>query len=163
MQSRFAPRSSMHIPEASSIATSNRPISCSTPTVRFASPTSAWPGCSKVPMLHAAEVEGTGPFMAPEQISRSWGHIDTQTDVYGLGAVLFTLLTGRPPWPGRRLNEILADVTSATPVIAPAQLRAEIPESLSAICQRCLSKTPEHRYASIEDVRSALSQLKLEG
>ena len=66
----------------------------------------------------AAEVEGTGPFMAPEQVSRAWGNIDVRTDVYGVGAVLFTLLTGRPPWIGQRLPDILADVTGPLPAIA---------------------------------------------
>ena len=64
----------------------------------------------------AAEVEGTAPFMAPEQASPIWGPIDHRTDVYGIGAVLFTLLTGRPPFVGRRLPDVLAQVVSATPV-----------------------------------------------
>ena len=107
----------------------------------------------------AGEVEGTGPFMAPEQVSRSWGEIDARTDVYGVGAILFTLLTGRPPWPGKRLPEILSDVTSSTPVIAPARIRPELPESLSAICERCLAKVPDDRYPSLQEVRSALTEL----
>src|SRR5205823_13214835 len=57
-----------------------------------------------------AEVEGTAPFMAPEQASRYWGPIGVRTDVYGLGAVLYSLLTGRPPYIARRLPDILADV-----------------------------------------------------
>ena len=108
----------------------------------------------------AAEVEGTGPFMAPEQISRAWGAIDTRTDVYGAGAVLFTLLTGRPPWIGRRLPDILADVTSATPVIAPGQIRPELPESLSDLCRKCQNaEAPNDRYSTLGDVRSALTKL----
>jgi serine/threonine protein kinase len=107
----------------------------------------------------AAEIEGTGPFMAPEQVSRAWGNIDVRTDVYGAGAVLFTLLTGRPPWIGQRLPDILADVTSAAPVTAPIEIRAELPESLSELCRKCLSKTPEDRYQTVRALRLALTAL----
>jgi eukaryotic-like serine/threonine-protein kinase len=112
-------------------------------------------------MPQANEVEGTGPFMAPEQVSRSWGALSPRTDVYGVGAVLFTVLTGRPPWPGRRLPDILADVTSSTPVIAPERIRPELPQSLSEICRRCLAKAPDDRYASLEDVQAALTRLTI--
>jgi serine/threonine protein kinase len=107
----------------------------------------------------AAEVEGTGPFMAPEQISHVWGNIDTRTDVYGVGAVLFTLLTGRPPWIRPSLAEILADVTSTIPVIAPDRIRAEIPQSVNELCRKCLSKPPEGRYQSVQDLRLALTHI----
>jgi serine/threonine protein kinase len=109
----------------------------------------------------AAKIEGTGPFMAPEQVLRSWGSIDVHTDVYGVGAVLFTLLAGRPPWPGRRLAEILADVTSTRPVIPLDRLRPDLPPPLSEICGRCLAKPPGQRYRGPNDVRSALAQLAL--
>ena len=109
----------------------------------------------------AAEVEGTGPFMAPEQVSRSWGTIGTRTDVYGVGAVLFTLLTGRPPWPGRRLHDVLAQVTSSTPVIARCKSVSRFRVSLSEICCKCLSKAAEDRYGSLQELRSALTQLTL--
>ena len=81
-----------------------------------------------------------------------------RTDVYGVGAVLFTLLTRRPPWPGRTLESILADVTSRVPVIAPAQIRPEVPESVSEVCRKCLSKSPAERYPVLQDVRSALAE-----
>jgi eukaryotic-like serine/threonine-protein kinase len=105
------------------------------------------------------EIEGTAPFMAPEQASRYWGRIDVRTDVYGVGAVLFTLLTGRPPWIGRRLPDILADVISASPAAAPTSLRPDLPESISDLCRKCLSKAPEERYQTIQEVRSALIEI----
>jgi tRNA A-37 threonylcarbamoyl transferase component Bud32 len=106
-----------------------------------------------------AEIEGTAPFMAPEQASRSWGPIGIRTDVYGIGAVLFALLTGRPPWVGRRLPDILADVISAAPVIPPASLRADLPKPISDLCRKCLSKAPEDRYATVQEVSIVLKGL----
>jgi eukaryotic-like serine/threonine-protein kinase len=106
----------------------------------------------------AAEVEGTAPFMAPEQASRCWGPIDRRTDVYGVGAVLFALLTGRPPVVGRRLPDVLAEVISATPVIAPACLRPGLSESVAALCRKCLAKRPEARFQTVHEVRASLSK-----
>jgi eukaryotic-like serine/threonine-protein kinase len=106
-----------------------------------------------------AEIEGTAPFMAPEQASRCWGEIDARTDVYGIGAVLFTLLTGRAPWVGRRLPDVLADVISAAPVIAPTSLRPDLPIPLSDLCGKCLSKAPKDRYPTVRDLRLALTGL----
>jgi eukaryotic-like serine/threonine-protein kinase len=105
------------------------------------------------------EVEGTAPYMAPEQASGYWGQVDVRTDVYGVGAVLFTLLTGRPPWVGRRLPDILADVISAAPVIPPTDLRPDLPEAISNVCRKCLSKAQESRYLTVQQVRSALTEL----
>jgi eukaryotic-like serine/threonine-protein kinase len=110
-------------------------------------------------MHWTAEVEGTAPFMAPEQASRLWGQIDTRTDIYGIGAVLYTLLTGGPPWLGRRLPDILADVISAVPVIAPNSFRPDLPEPVSDLCGKCLSKAQADRYQTVHDVRSALTKL----
>lgn len=97
--------------------------------------------------------------MAPEQASRVWGEIGVRADVHGIGAVLYTLLTGRPPWVGRRLPDILADVISAAPVISPTTLRPDLPAPLSDLCRRCLSKAQEDRYATVRDVRLVLTGL----
>lgn len=104
----------------------------------------------------AAEVEGTAPFMAPEQAARCLGPIDHRTDVYGLGAVLFTLLTGRPPFSGRRLPDVISEVLSLTPVIPPASIRPGLPGPVDAVCRRCLEKKPAYRFPSIREARSAL-------
>ena len=111
----------------------------------------------------AAEVEGTAPFMAPEQAARCWGRIDRRTDVYGIGAVLFALLTGRPPHTGRRLPDVLAGVVSAAPVVSPDRLRPDLPAGLVALCRRCLAKTPVDRYATVQEVAAALANLINEG
>jgi eukaryotic-like serine/threonine-protein kinase len=110
-----------------------------------------------------AEVEGTAPFMAPEQASRSWGPIDRRTDVYGIGAVLFALLTGRAPFVGGRLPDILAEVIALTPVISPVCLRPGLSEPLSDLCRKCLSKAPDARYQTVREVRSALARMLTPG
>jgi eukaryotic-like serine/threonine-protein kinase len=109
--------------------------------------------------LWTTEIEGTAPYMAPEQAARYWGRIDVHTDVYGVGAVLFTLLTGRPPWVGRRLPDILADVISAAPVIPPMSLRPDLRQSLSDVCRKCLSKACQERYRTAREVREALTDI----
>jgi serine/threonine protein kinase len=103
------------------------------------------------------EMEGTASYMAPEQASRSWGEVGMRTDVYGVGAILFTVLTGRPPWIGRSLPDILTHVISAAPVLSPSDLRSDLPEAISTICRTCLSKRPDARYPTIRHIRSALT------
>ncbi len=101
-------------------------------------------------------IEGTAAYMAPEQISRWWGSISPQTDVYGAGAVLFNLLTGQAPFAGTTLGDILSQVVSGMTVTPPIQLRPELPVALNSICTKCLSKKPGDRYSSIGQLRKSL-------
>ena len=94
-------------------------------------------------------MEGTAAFMAPEQVSDAWGSVSRTTDVYGLGAILFTLLTGHPPTTGKSVPEIIGNVLTQTPSIEIANdtMRNE----LSKLCLKCLEKSPELRLQSVSD------------
>lgn len=105
-------------------------------------------------------IAGTAPFMAPEQVSGHWGPIGPHTDVYGLGALLYTLLAGRPPWLGRTLADVLSHVVSAAPVTAPQVLRPELSARLNQVCVQCLAKPPNARYPTVRDLHRALLDLR---
>ncbi len=104
-------------------------------------------------------VAGTAGFMAPEQVSEEWGPISPRTDIYGLGAVLYWLLTGQPPFQGRRVGDVLSKVVSGHEVVPPRDLRAGIPESLNAISTKCLTKRPSDRYQSAREFASLLGRI----
>jgi eukaryotic-like serine/threonine-protein kinase len=93
------------------------------------------------------QVVGTPAYMAPEQAAGRADRIDHRTDVYGLGAVLYELLTGRPPFAGAGVADVLRQVREAEPA-RPRQVWAGVPRALEAVCLRALAKDPGRRYAS---------------
>ncbi len=90
---------------------------------------------------------GTPAFMAPEQIKGGRGRCDRRTDVYGLGATLYSVLTGKPPYEGNALMDLLINVSTADPV-RPRQIRPEIPRDLETIILKCMEREPARRYES---------------
>lgn len=117
--------------------------------------------CTAAEPAIEGRMEGTPAFMAPEQVAAWWGPIDRRTDVYGVGAVLFTLLTGRPPWTDKRVPDVLSRIISMEPVAAVGSFCQNVSLALSDICARCLSKNRAERYPDMPSLRSALEKTRM--
>jgi predicted Ser/Thr protein kinase len=96
---------------------------------------------------HTGEILGTPSYMAPEQAEGKKDQIGPHTDVYALGAILYELLAGKPPFQGISPLDSLRLVVAQEP-IAPSQIAASVPRDLEAICLKCLEKAPSQRYAT---------------
>src|SRR5512145_2632977 len=92
--------------------------------------------------LATASFEGTPQFAAPEQLRGQ--PLDVRADIYAVGATLYYLLTGQPPFEARDLRE-LVDRVNTEPPPSPRMLRPEIPSGLAAVILRCLAKSPAQR------------------
>lgn len=95
---------------------------------------------------------GSLAFASPEQIEGTYERVDTRTDIYSLGAILYQLLTGRLPHPvHQNLRRTLNDITTTAPP-RPRSLRADIPNDVETMALRCLAKEPERRYQTAGDL-----------
>ncbi|HWT54506.1 MAG TPA: serine/threonine-protein kinase, partial [Rhodocyclaceae bacterium] len=100
---------------------------------------------------------GSPKYMAPEQVLGQ--KADHRSDIFSLGAVLYELLTGFPPFGGEDINAILYQVLNGAPPL-PSSLNANLPQGFDRIVARALSKDPERRYQSAAEMASDLRNYK---
>ena len=115
---------------------------------------------AEVHQTQSGAILGTPSYMSPEQASGKSKEIGPSVDVYALGATLYELLTGRPPFRAETPLDTVLQVLSEEPVVPPRRLLAKIPRDLEIICLHCLRKEPLRRYASALDLADDLRSFR---
>jgi serine/threonine-protein kinase len=111
-----------------------------------------WDGTAPVPVARRRPDAGTPEYMAPEQVR---GRTDTRSDLYGLGVVLYLLLTGRLPFTGPSGEAVMAAQVGQMPM-PPRLLNAGVTPALDAVVMRALAKRPEDRFQTASQIGAAL-------
>jgi WD40 repeat protein len=106
----------------------------------------------------SGQVLGSPNYLPPEQAEPKRGVLGPPSDVYALGAILYHLITGRPPFQAGSITSLLRQVIETDPV-APRSLNPGIPRDLETICLKCLEKEPQRRYQSAQALAEDLGRL----
>lgn len=102
-----------------------------------------------------AGLVGTPPYMSPEQARGEGNRVDGRSDIFGLGIVLYELLTGVRPFQGETQKELLDRIKKAE-VRSPREIDPDVPEGLANVCLRALARRPSDRYSTGDEMASAL-------
>lgn len=116
-------------------------------------------GAEQAALTLSGSIAGSPAYMSPEQAHGR--EVTVASDVYSLGAVLYHLLAGRPPFQGDSIATVLGMVAQEEP-IGPRRLNPSVPADLETICLKCLEKSPGRRYAGAQELADDLSRF-LEG
>ena len=108
-------------------------------------------------MTVTGQMLGSPNFMPPEQASADRGKVGRPSDVYGLGAILYHLLTARPPFQAESFESVITQVLNAEPV-SPRLLNSSVPADLETICVKCLQKEPARRYQNAQELADELGR-----
>jgi WD40 repeat protein len=100
---------------------------------------------------------GSPNFIPPEQASSQRGNVGRHSDVYGLGAILYHLLTARPPFQAESFESVVYQVLNVEPV-SPRLLNSSVPPDLETICVKCLQKESSRRYQSAQELADELDR-----
>ena len=111
-------------------------------------------------VTHTSNVMGSPHYMSPEQM-RSTKHVDTRTDIWAFGVILYELLSAEVPFPGESVTQVCANVLEH-PARPLAELAPDVPASLCAAVAKCLAREPDDRYQSAAALAAALCVIRAE-
>ena len=112
---------------------------------------------SEITLSATGTAVGTPAYMSPEQAQGRSRHVDARSDVYALGAVLYEMLTRKPPFEADSVPALLAKIVGETPE-PPRRLNAAVPAEVQTICLKCLAKKPERRYQSAAELADDITR-----